>query len=70
MDPVIKTVMSLLHLVADASVLAKVVLLLLLGASIFSWAVMLQKRKLLSKTHDEAERFEDKFWSGGNLADL
>ena len=62
--------MSMLHLVADASILAQVVLVLLLLASIVSWAVIFQKRKLLSKTQQEAESFEDKFWSGGNLADL
>lgn len=62
--------MSMLHLVAEASILAQVVLLLLLAASAVSWAVIIQKRKLLNKTQQEAEQFEDKFWSGGNLADL
>src|SRR5690606_34964524 len=28
------------------------------------------KRKLLSQAMQEIERFEDRFWSGGNLADL
>src|SRR5579871_3174087 len=62
--------MSLISLVSHASILAQVVLLLLLGASVVSWAVIIQKRKLLKTTDEEAERFEDKFWSGGNLADL
>ena len=62
--------MSLTHLLLQASVLAQVVLLLLVGASVFSWAVIFSKRKLLSKASNEAEQFEDRFWSGGNLADL
>ncbi len=62
--------MSLTHLILQASVLAQVVLLLLIVASVFSWAVILSKRKLLAAARREAEQFEDRFWSGGNLADL
>ncbi|MFA5938840.1 MAG: protein TolQ [Sinimarinibacterium sp.] len=62
--------MSLTHLVLQASALAQVVLVLLLAASVFSWAVILSKRKLLSTATEEAEKFEDRFWSGGNLANL
>ncbi|MEQ1439984.1 protein TolQ [Fontimonas sp. SYSU GA230001] len=62
--------MSLTHLVLQASALAQVVLVILLAASVFSWAVILSKRKLLSTAMEEAEKFEDRFWSGGNLAHL
>lgn len=62
--------MSLAHLISQASVLAQVVLLLLVAASITSWAVIFAKRKMLNAARDEAVRFEDRFWSGGNLADL
>lgn len=62
--------MSFGHLIAQASALAQVVLVLLLLASIVSWAVIFAKRKLLTDTIKDADRFEDKFWSGGNLADL
>ena len=62
--------MSVQHLILQASVLAQIVLLLLLAASIVSWAVIFSKRKLLKTTSDGAEKFEDKFWSGGNLTDL
>lgn len=65
-----ETGISLPKLIMDASLLAQIVLLLLLAASVVSWAVILAKRKLIKVTVDEAERFEDKFWSGGNLADL
>jgi biopolymer transport protein TolQ len=64
------TNMSLLQLIADSSVLALVVLALLVVASIVSWAVIFAKRGLLKRTRDEANRFENRFWDGGNLADL
>jgi biopolymer transport protein TolQ len=62
--------MSLAHLILQASVLAQVVLLLLIAASITSWAVIFAKRKMLSRVRNDALKFEDRFWSGGNLADL
>ncbi|MEW6169081.1 MAG: protein TolQ [Pseudomonadota bacterium] len=62
--------MSLSHLILQASALAQVVLAILVIASVFSWAVIFSKRKLLSDAAREAEKFEDRFWSGGNLADL
>ncbi|HEX4895850.1 MAG TPA: protein TolQ [Solimonas sp.] len=62
--------MSLTHLILQASVLAQVVLALLVLASVVSWWVILGKRKLLANTRKEADRFEEKFWSGGNLSDL
>ena len=64
------TDMSLQHLILQASVLAQLVLLALLGASIVSWAVIFAKRSLLKRIAVQADAFEDKFWSGGNLADL
>jgi biopolymer transport protein TolQ len=46
------------------------VLALLVLASIASWAVIFSKRALLSNAQKKAESFEDRFWAGGNLADL
>ncbi|NOX93011.1 MAG: protein TolQ, partial [Gammaproteobacteria bacterium] len=46
------------------------VMLLLLITSLFSWNVIFQKRRMLSKARAEAEEFEEKFWSGGDLANL
>jgi biopolymer transport protein TolQ len=61
---------SLGHLILQATILAKIVLLLLVAASVVSWAVIFAKRALLSGTRHSADKFEDRFWSGGNLADL
>jgi len=62
--------MSITHLIAQASLLAQIVLLLLLAASVASWFVIFAKRGLFSRMRSHAEKFEDRFWSGGNLADL
>lgn len=62
--------MSFTHLIMQASLLAQLVLVILVVASVFSWAVILSKRKLLVKATRDAEQFEDRFWSGGNLSDL
>jgi biopolymer transport protein TolQ len=62
------TDLSLVHLVVQASLLVKLVMLLLLGASVVSWTVIFQKRRLLRVTRVDADWFEDQFWSGGNLS--
>jgi biopolymer transport protein TolQ len=62
--------LSLTHLIAQASLPVQVVLLLLLLASVISWAVIFGKRRLLSRTASSADRFEERFWSGGTLAEL
>lgn len=62
--------LNLVHLVTQASFLVQLVMLALLLASIASWAVIFQKRKLLKTTGDAADWFEDQFWAGGNLSDI
>ncbi len=59
--------LSILHLVMNASPLAQAVLVVLLLASIFSWTVILQKRKALRRARLAADAFEDRFWSGTDL---
>jgi len=61
---------SILQLLLQAHPLVKVVLFLLIAASVLSWTVILAKRALLSRTHQAAISFENRFWSGGTLGDL
>lgn len=61
---------SLLHILLVASGVVQIILLLLLAASILSWAVIVSKRSLLSRTRKAAQQFENRFWSGGTLTDL
>lgn len=62
--------LSILSLIIDASVLVQLVMLLLLVASLFSWNVIFQKRRTLARARAEADEFEKKFWSGGDLSSL
>lgn len=58
---------SFIGLFLQASLLVKFVMLTLLSLSIVSWAVILQRRKLLTGARTKSLKFEDKFWSGVDL---
>jgi biopolymer transport protein TolQ len=58
---------SFIGLFLEASILVKLVMLTLLSLSIMSWAVILQRRKLLNTAKLKSARFEDTFWSGVDL---
>jgi biopolymer transport protein TolQ len=62
--------LSLGQLVLQASFVVQVIMFLLLLASVVSWAVIFGKRRLLGRTRSGADAFEQRFWSGGTLADL
>jgi len=61
---------SIAHLVLNASLPVQFVLLILLLASILSWALMYVKWSYLRQCRQEAKTFEGRFWSGINLSDL
>ena len=58
------------HLIASASLFAQLVLVALMLGSVLSWALIFSKRGLLRRLDDDANAFDEQFWSGGNLADL
>jgi biopolymer transport protein TolQ len=62
--------LSLGQLVLQGSCVVQVSMFLLLLASVVSWAVIFGKRRLLGRTRSGADAFEQRFWSGGTLADL
>lgn len=62
--------LSLVELVLNASPLVQAVMALLLIASIISWAIMLRKRAELKRARSDADRFEEVFWSGGDLSSM
>jgi biopolymer transport protein TolQ len=62
--------MSILRLVMDASLVVQLVMLLLLLASVASWAVIFQKRRVIKEARSNADSFEKEFWSGGDLTGL
>ena len=53
---------SLLSLFIRADFIVKAVILMLIGCSIYSWAIIIEKFKLFKKINAESEEFEDKFW--------
>ena len=62
--------LSIAHLVMGASPVVKAVMIILLGASVFSWAVMLRKRRAFAQVAAALEAFERRFWSGQDMEDL
>jgi biopolymer transport protein TolQ len=61
---------SFLELVMGASVVVQVVLVLLVAASVASWAIILRKRRVLRAAVDGSDAFESVFWSGGDLSSI
>src|ERR1700735_281246 len=62
--------LSIWTLVLDASVIVQAVMVLLMVASIASWAVIFKKGRVISHSRRQADQFETAFWSGGDLATL
>lgn len=61
---------SLMGLFLNASVLVKLVMLLLLAASLVSWTLIFQRWKLFGYALKTVDVFEDTFWSGIELTKL
>ena len=53
-----------------ADLLVKAVLLMLLAASVWSWAIIFEKFRLVRAINAQTDMFEDEFWSGQSLDDL
>lgn len=62
--------LSLFALILDASLVVKLVLLVLVAASVISWTMILDRARVLGRARKLAERFEERFWSGGDLGAL
>jgi biopolymer transport protein TolQ len=69
MNPVAQDV-SLLGLVAQASLLVQLVMLLLFIASLLSWTMIFRKWFQLRRARRIADEFEERFWSGAALDKL
>ena len=62
--------MSVWGLFWRADPIVKLVMLVLLGASVWCWAIIFDKTVRLRRLRNQAENFEESFWSGGSLEDL
>jgi biopolymer transport protein TolQ len=61
---------SIVALFSRADPLVKAVMLILLFASVWSWAIIINKSMALSKLRSRATKFEKVFWSGQSLDEL
>ena len=62
--------MSILSLIAEASLTVQLVMLILLLASLFSWSVIFSKFMTIRAERKLTSRFEKEFWSGGSMQSL
>ena len=62
--------MSFLELFLSAHIVVKAVMIGLILASIWSWAIIIEKLFAFRRARIEADRFEQMFWSGQSLEEL
>ena len=62
--------MSIFHLILNASLVVKLVMLLLIVVSVSSWAAIFRKLFSLKRVTTLNDKFEREFWSGTSLNDL
>ena len=62
--------LSIIRLILEASPFVQFIMALLLLASISSWAIIIDKRRVLKKAVAAAQEFETSFWSGVDLNSL
>ena len=66
----VATDLSLWSLVLRADIVVKIVMVVLIGASVWSWAIIFEKFLRFRRLSEQADRFEAEFWSGGSLEEL
>lgn len=62
--------LSILSLFLQAHLVVKIVMIGLLIASVWSWAIILEKLIVFARTRRETDTFEHVFWSGQSLEEL
>ena len=59
--------LTILDMILNASFVVQLVMILLLAASVTSWAIIIRKRRVLNQAVLGSDAFESSFWSGGDL---
>lgn len=62
--------LNFFKLVTEASTPVQLVMLVLLIFSFLSWVIIIRKYSQLKAAMENAESFEERFWSGADLAQL
>lgn len=61
---------NIVQLILHASLPVQAVMLLLVFASVASWVIIIRKQRVLGRAMNEADQFEERFWSGVELSKL
>jgi biopolymer transport protein TolQ len=61
---------SLWGMFVQADFIVQSVMILLMAASVWCWAIIYDKIKRLREVRESADQFESEFWSGNSLEDL
>lgn len=62
--------LSVWGLFLQADIVVKIVMIMLILASFWCWAIIFDKIRRIRRLWAQAEEFEEAFWSGGSLEDL
>lgn len=62
--------LSITSLIINASFFVQLIMLILLSASVLSWFIIIQKFSVMKKSRQDANKFEERFWSGIELSQL
>ncbi|MDG2914396.1 protein TolQ [Bisgaard Taxon 10/6] len=62
--------LNFLDLFLKASIVVQIVILILISFSIVSWAIIIQRSRILTQALKDSTAFEDRFWSGEDLTKL
>ncbi|WP_237688035.1 protein TolQ [Sneathiella sedimenti] len=62
--------LSMVGLFVQADIVVQIVMIVLVLASFWSWAIIIDKILRFRRITADADEFENEFWSGGNLEDL
>ncbi|QIM63325.1 protein TolQ [Pasteurellaceae bacterium Orientalotternb1] len=65
--PIESTGFNLVSLFLEASIVVKIVMLILIIFSVLSWAIIIQRSRVIAQAKKESLAFEDRFWSGEDL---
>lgn len=62
--------MNVIDLFLKAGILVQCVMLLLLAFSVISWAIIIQKSRMLTQASHQIKEFDEQFWSADQLSKL
>lgn len=62
--------MNIIELFINAGFIVQLVMILLLFLSVLSWAIIIQRSKMLAHAKKESEQFEKRFWEAKQLNQL